>query len=286
MDGQQQTPPKSKEPDDYEAASQATASDTYEDYEKRKSFSYSVPTHRGRKTVVVVILVLILLGGVGYGAYWFLTKKDSNKSADKSPSNSQQSTDDQSADEELITTETEHYTSNSFMLEFDYPKDWKVSETDGGLLTGKSPAIALKQADGKSVTGQVIFTIRNKQQEMPEFDKGNATAVLASEKINYTKPSSAQRGSTYLSFLTYAGSAQANRLDGVFITGDVGYQKGQAIPKADFTPVDPVISVTFMKCADQACADEGTQIGIDAAMWQKTGFGTAIKSMLQSLVIN
>lgn len=287
MDGQNQMPPKSKEPDDFEAASKATADDVYEDYEKRKSYSYSAPTHHARKTILITLLVLVLLGGVGYGAYWFLTKKDSNKSADKSATSSQQKSSDQTANEELITTETEHYTSNGFMLEFDYPKDWKVSEpTDGGLLTAKSPALKLKQADGKTVTGQVVFTIRNKQQAMPEFDKGNATAVIASEKINYTKPSSAQRGSTYLSFLTYAGSVQEDRLDGVFITGDVGYQKGQAIPKADFTPVDPVISVTFLKCADQSCSGEGSQIGVDASMWQQTGFGTPIKTMLQSLVIS
>lgn len=286
MDEQQQLPPKQKESDDFEAASKATANDAYEDYEKRKSYSYSAPNHHVRKVVVMILLVLILLGALGYGAYWFLNKKDDGKKSDKSTSSSQ-STGDQSSSEELITSETEHYASTSFTLEFDYPKDWKVSEpTDGGVLTAKSPALALKQADGKTVTGQVVFTIRDKQQAMPEFDKGNATAVLASEKINYTKPSSAQRGSTYLSFLTFAGSVQADRLDGIFITGDVGYQKGQAIPKADFTPVDPVISVTFVKCADQACSGEGTQIGVDASMWQQTGFGTPIKTMLQSLIIS
>lgn len=286
MDGQNQMPPKPKESDDFEEASKATASDTYEDYEKRKSFSYTAPKHNLRK-VLIIVLVVVLLGGAGGGAYWFLIKKDSKDASKKSASNSQQSSGDQSSNEEIITTETEHYASSGFMLEFDYPKDWKVSEpSDGGVLTAKSPALSLKQADGKTVTGQVVFTIRNKQQTMPEFDKGNATAVIASEKINYAKPSSAQRGSTYLSFLTYAGSVQANRLDGVFITGDVGYQKGQAIPKADFTPVDPVISVTFLKCADQSCSGDGTQIGIDASMWQQTGFGTPTKSMLQSLVIS
>lgn len=286
MDGQNQMPPKSKESDDFEEASKATANDSYEDYEKRKSYTYTVPKHNLRKALIIASVV-ILLGGAAGGAYWFLTKKDSKDSSDKSTSNSQQKQKEQSSGEELITTETEHYASTAFALEFDYPKDWKVSEpTDGGVLTAKSPAIALEQADGKSVTGQVVFTIRNKQQAMPEFDKGNATAVIASEKINYTKPSSAQRGSTYVSFLTYAGSSQDNRLDGVFITGDVGYQKGQAIPKADFTPVDPVISVTFVKCADESCSGDAAPIGIDATMWQKAGFGTSIKSMLQSLVIS
>lgn len=120
---------------------------------------------------------------------------------------------------------------------------------------------------------------------MPEFDKGNAVAVRESEKIAYTKPSSVQRGSTYLSFLQYASST-ATSLDGAYITGDVGYQKDQAIPKADFTPVDPVISLTFVKCADNSCTGEGTPIGVATTMWEDASFGKPLKTMLQSLVVN
>ncbi|HEU4914189.1 MAG TPA: hypothetical protein VFT16_02160 [Candidatus Saccharimonadales bacterium] len=274
------------QPDDLQSASRAMAEEGgYDDYAK-KGFSYTAPTHAFRK-LLVIILVLLLVGGAGFAAYWFFVKKDDNKSAGTPTNTSSQRTDDDKNEAMLITGETEHYVSNGFMLEFDYPKDWKVDEPTGeGRLTATSPALQLKQVGGKTITGQVVLKVRNKQQALPEFDKGNAVAVLTSEKVNYAKPSSVQRGSTYLSFLAYAGTSQTDRLDGLYITGDVGYQKGQAIPKADFTPVDPVISVSFVKCADSNCTGEAATTGLDASMWGQAALSAPLKKMLQSLVIN
>jgi hypothetical protein len=280
------TPKQRSEAEDFQAASRATAAEEdYDNYSARGA-TYTAPKHVFRK-VLIWLLVLILLAAAGFAVYKFVIKKDDGKKptnqATTSNSNPQQS----ESETPKITDETEHYTSNGFMLEFDYPKDWKVDEpTTGGIVTAKSPVLSLKQADGQTTQGQVVFTIRNKQQTMPEFDKGNAVAAIESEKINYSKPSTAQRAATYLSFLTYASSTEAGAIDGVYITGDLGYQKGQAVPKADFTPVDPVISVTFVKCSDSSCSDGGTSTGIDAAMWKDSGFGVPLKSMLQSLIIN
>lgn len=279
--------PKHGEVDDYQAASRATAQeDDYEEYTKHAG-GYSAPKHTFRKVILISFVVLVVLAAAGFAVYKLVLNKD-NKKADKSADTSQQSSNAASNDEATIDTETEHYTSTGFIgLEFDYPKDWKVAEgADGGVLTVKSPVLSLKQAGGQTGSGQVVFTVRNKQQALPEFDKGNAVAAIESEKINYTKPSSAQRAATYLSFLTYASSSQTGAIDGVYITGDVGYQKDQAIPKADFVPVDPVISITFVKCSDSTCSDNGTATGIDATMWKDTKFGVPLKSMLQSLTIN
>jgi hypothetical protein len=288
MDGQQpnqqpSTPHDDQRPaDDYQAASQATAA--YDTYTKQGS-AYTAPRHRVRK-LLIILASLLLLGAIGFGVYWLFLRDKDNTSA---PANTSQNESDDQTDETdktaRISTKTEHHVSALFMLEFDYPEDWTVAEETGsGYLTVQSPALQLMPAAGSTTTGRAVFKIRNKQQPLPEFDAGNAVAVRESEKIDYTKPSSVQRGSTYLSFLQYANSADG--IDGIYITGDTGYQAAQAIPKADFTPVDPVISLTFEKCADSTCTGEGTPMGIAETMWQNTAFATPLKAIFQSLIIN
>ena len=273
-----------KPEDDYQAASRATSEDDYDDYVGQTT--PRSPSRHVIRTILRICLVLVLVVVIGFGAYWFFIKKDSKAGTNKNSGNTSQQPQQTNA-EDIITAETEHYASTGFMLEFDYPADWKVTETTGdGKLTVRSPSLQLEGADGRPVTGQVMLTIRNKQQALPEFDKGNAVAVRESEKIAYTKPSSVQRGSTYLSFLNYASSTAEDSLDGLYITGDIGYQKDQAIPKADFTPVDPVINVAFVKCTDSSCDGEGTATGISTSMWEKGSFAKPIKAMLQSLTIS
>jgi len=272
--------------DEYQAASRATAQEEYDDY-STKPHAYSAPAHHGRK-IALWLLVILLLAAAGFGAYWFLVRKDNTKTASKTTGQTSHQATTQNTENNTISSETKHYVSQGFGLEFDYPSDWTVAEEQGaGVLTATSPAMQLKSPEAKPITGQIVFKIRNKQQPLPEFDKGNAVASLASEKIDYTKPSSAQRGSTYLSFLRYASSSAVAALDGVYITGDVGYQNGQAIPKADFVPVDPIISITFNKCSDSSCSGDKTTItGIDNDQWQQESFAGPLRNMLKSLIVN
>lgn len=270
--------------DELEEASQAM-SDEYEEY-SRHAAAYTAPVHALRNAFIAIVLIIILFAAAGAAAYWFLIRKDGKKADTNKTTTSQKSTQNDQAGSSIRTT-TKHYVSSAFMLEFDYPDNWKVSEPEeGGRLTATSPVMQLKDAGSKTFSGQVVYTIRNKQQPLAEFDKGNAVAARESEKIDYTKPSSVQRGSTYLSFLRYATSTSDKVLDGVYVTGDVGYQVGQAIPKADFTPVDPVISMTFIKCSDSSCSNSPVAAGIAATMWDSATFGKPLKAMLQSLIAN
>lgn len=277
--------PHQQETDDFRAASQA-ASEEYDNYTKHGA-AYITPRHGGRKVLLVVLVVLLFLG-VGTAAYWFLVRKDDihTKTSSSGYTTHQTTPAGSTTKGSAITTATEHYVSPGFGLEFDHPKDWTASEPTGsGVLTVKSPSMTLKNASGQTFSGQVVLTVRNKQQPLPEFDKGNAVATVASQKLTYAHPSQTQRGSTYLSFLTYASSGQSGGLDGLYITGDVGYQKGQAIPKADFTPVDPVISVTFVKCTGK-CGADSKAASIDPALWQSDTFGKPLTDLLESLVIS
>lgn len=245
-------------------------------------------SRRRWRKVIALLVTLALLITIGFGAYWFLSRSADKSSDGIGPgSNMKQQSSEPENTQTTINTKTKHHISTGFSLEFDYPEDWTVTEaTDKGRLDLVSPALRLKEASGRKVLAQVAFTIRNKQQPQPEFDKGNAVAVRESEKIAYTRPSSVQRGSTYLSFLQYASSTQPGGLDGVFITGDVGYKVGQAIPKADFVPVDPVVSVTFLTCVNSSCSGEGSPLGITTTMWEDVSFGKPIKSIFQSMIIN
>jgi hypothetical protein len=153
-------------------------------------------------------------------------------------------------------------------------------------MTVRSPATQLKSASGQSVTGRIIMTIANKGNNLGVFDKGNATAVLNSQKIAYTSPTPNQRANTYLSFLQYATTTAAGALDGIYITGDNGYQKGQDIPKGDIAGIDPLVSVTFVQCAASTCSGGTSALSIAASSWSNTSFAAPITKMLESLSFN
>jgi hypothetical protein len=287
MDPDPQKPDETHRPaDEYEAASQAM-NDTegeHDDYKQHAKAYKKTHRHPVRK-MLIILGALVLVSAAGFGAYVLFLKDDGKKTGDDTDTNQNSSQTPPANQTDQVTTKTEHYISNSFMLEFDHPEDWTVTETSGsGQLTVQSPALQLESANSETITGQVVFKIRDKQQPLPELDNGNAVAIRESEKIAYLKPSSAQRGSTYLSFLRYANSDSG--LDGVYITGDYGYQKDQAIPKADFTPVDPIISLTFVQCADGSCGGESTAMAISDEAWQNAEFSKPLKAIFQSLTIN
>ena len=223
--------------------------------------------------IIGIVITILLLGGGAYAAI---------KQRKATPTSSGPTSQASEQPKPLIDTTTKRYSSNQFYLDIDIPSDWEVKDEQGsGVFTATSPNVAIPTT-GTSTTGKVILTMRDKNQKLPEFDKGNATAVLDSEKIAYTKPSSAQRGQTYVSFLAYPTATSSSLIDGIYITGDFGYQKEQAIPKIDIQKVDPIISLTFMAC-DGSCTK---QIAIAPDAWQSAEFGGVLKKMLQSLTVN
>lgn len=221
------------------------------------------------------LAILVVLAAVAAGVYKFVLQTEQEPPENKTAGTAEQNNNDIGGE---ITSATEHYSSTQFGLEFDHPTDWKVDESTPGRLTATSPDIKLTDKDGQTVNGQIVLTIRNKQQPLPEFDDGNALAARQSEKIAYTKPSANQRGETYLSLLRWASSTGSEGdFDGVYITGNNGYQKDQAAPKADFAGVDPLISISFFK--------EGSPMTVADNMWDNPNYSGPLKAMLQSLVI-
>jgi cytoskeletal protein RodZ len=225
--------------------------------------------------LIIVVLLLLAAGAI----YWFMIRAQPAKSPAKKTTGSSQN------DSSTTSLPTTHYDSSNFSLGFNYPKGWKLSDEAGsGKLTVTSTSMQLKAANGQNVTGQAVLLMRDTTQPLNEFAKGNATAVADSQKISYTKPTQTQRADTYISFINYASSA-ATGLDGIYITGDAGYQKEQAIPSIDIAKIQPVIDVTFLKCNNSKCSGTGTPITLNSSAWNSTSFSKPIKTMLQSLAV-
>lgn len=240
--------------------------------ERVKSDNRLQPKRRWPK-VLTIIIALILIGTAAYLLFGHPKKTPS-------PANSSS----QNATKVAPNIPTISYSSSNFALSFDYPQKWTVTDNGGGQMQVKSPVTKLKSAAGDQVDGQIVMTIANKGQNLSVFDKGNATAVMDSQKISYTKPAQTQRANTYISFLQYFSTTQTGALDGIYITGDYGYQKTQDVLKTDVGNIDPLVTVTFIKCASSDCpAGTAKGLSIASSSWSDTTLSAPILKMLRSL---
>lgn len=228
--------------------------------------------------IVVIILLLVAAGVVGYQQFVKSrapAKTVTATTTSKTPSNS-------SAPAKVAT---EHFDSTNFNLGFDYPKGWTVADTGEGTLTVTSPASKGQTTAGAAMI-QTVMTIAPSGKNLTSFDAANGLAIQDSDKISYTNPTSAQRANTYLTFVQYADTTVPGALDAVYITGDYGYQKGQAVPKVDMAKLDPVVAVTFMKCADASCQAKPVPTNVPVSLWEDPSFQKPILIMLKSLSFN
>jgi hypothetical protein len=277
--------PEPAEQDVFEAASHATDEPDASQYMPQLR-----PKKKWPKIVFWTILGLVILAAIAAGGY-FLAK---HKSAKLTPTNSQTqsstsgtktNTGSQPSDQNQAsqTASSTQYTSTNLKLSFSYPSNWTVVDAGGGKLTVTSPSTQLTDASGQSQTGQVILQIENQNSaDMSAFKTGSATAVIPSQKVAYSNPTSSQRAQTYLSFLQYAATTTHGALDAVYITGDLGYQKGQTAPESDVAKIDPLVRVIFVKCADSKCSSTAP-ISISSDSWGSSSYSGPVTDMIKSL---
>ena len=226
---------------------------------------------RGYSKVLAIIIVLLLL--VGGGAYWkFVLHK-----AKPAKHTTTTSTTSPTAPANVPTKQD---TSTNFNLSFNYPQTWTVTDSGNGQLTVVSPPTPLTGSDGQAITGQITLTVRAQGQGLDAFAKGNGLAVLASQKVSYSSPTQTQRAQTYLTYVQYPTTTVATALDAIYITGDFGYQKAQAVPQVDLGNVDPQVVVTFAKCSTATCSTV-VPTNIAAASW-KGNIATTTETMMKS----
>ncbi|MEO6513699.1 MAG: hypothetical protein ABIR37_03355 [Candidatus Saccharimonadales bacterium] len=233
--------------------------------------------------ILIAVLVLALLAGAGVFAYpRFIKKQAATPATKQSTTGAKQSTQPQT---DKITTK--HFDSTNFNLGFEYPDTWTVNDNaETARLTVTSPASSRKTLAGEAALVRTVVTIAAKGQNLAAFDKGSGLAVLASEKIKYVSPTSAQRAETYLTFVQNSSTPSGDGMDGIYITGDHGYQKDQYIPKTDMTGLDPVITVTFEKCTDSKCTTTPVVVSLRSTDWDDTALKNPLLTLLKSIAVN
>ncbi len=235
--------------------------------------------------VVIALLVLALLGG----AYWFSQRSKTSKPAAKSNSTTQKNP----TPAKSTSTNTKHYISNGkeLNLEFDYPDDWTVTPESGNNATDQpiaviSPLVSVTNADGATVTGKVIVSIRPSSEGTKELGASNPTTVAQdSVQIAYKAPTSAQHQYPFLTFIHFANASKASgAFEEVMITGVQGFKKGDPITSA---ATDPIISASFYQCSTEACTGSGGKfLSITYTIWQNTPLFKQVQDLFASLKIN
>ncbi len=236
-----------------------------------------------KKWLIVVVIVLLLIVAVLAVAFWYINRSTpapaSTTTKKTSPTNQAAQQDTPAADANF-----KDYTSTNFALGLKYPSDWTLNDTAAGL-TIISPAQQLPGSAGSPVSGAVVFAVRPPQQSLPEFKTGNAVAVLDSKNVNYTSPAQGQRATTFLSYVQYDTTTVKGALDSIYITGNTGYKKGQAIPMTDVIKTNPLINVYFVQCTS-SCTPTSTSMNVNGASWTTSQANTTVETMLKSLSLN
>ena len=233
-----------------------------------------------RRSFIAVIIVVLIIA-IGVGVHWLFSSPKHTpiyKAASQTASNTRTSSNSKAPS----SGPTKSYTATDFNLSFNYPAGWTVFNNGSGPMTVTSPSTQLTSASGQTVAGLITMTIQPQGQIPASFSAGAALAVLNSQKISYTHPTSAQLSQAYISFVQYSATTTKGGLDGVYLTGNYGYQKDQTIPSSDIAKISPLVTVTFTKCGNTACTSNLNPLTIASTSWSKSAFQTPIKNMLAS----
>jgi hypothetical protein len=235
-----------------------------------------------KRRILVLVVIVVILIAIGLGAHW-LFSSNKHPAIYKAPAQTVSNTPASTTPKASSSGPTKPYTATDFNLSFNYPEGWTVFNNGSGPMTVTSPSMRLTSADGQAVTGLITMTIQQQGQLPASFSAGAALAVLNSQKISYTHPTTAQLSQAYLSFVQYSATTTKGGLDSVYLTGNLGYQKDQTIPSSDIAKVSPLVTVTFTKCGNTACTSSLTPLTIASTSWSKSTFQAPIETMLASM---
>lgn len=238
------------------------------------------PSKKQHRTMRIVGLVLLLVIVLGVGAYFGYKRFHKTPPAQPAATVQKQTATSNNAAPPTIPTQS--HTSAGYGVTFNYPTSWSVLDNGSTSLNIDSPVMALTAANGSSVSGKIVVAFAPQGQVPASFGTAAATAVLPSQLVKYSNPTSSQRAQTYLSFLQYAATKTIGGLDGIYITGNYGYQKGQDIPRTDVSNLNPIVTVTFGSCTNGTCTTP-TPITIKSTMWSDSSFSAPITTILTSL---
>ena len=249
-----------------------------------KDYSYvndpSTPVNKGRAKwpylVSGVFVLLIILGAGGY----LLVHHTKPKPPPKHNSSTTSQTVKQSSNQSATNIPLTSYSSSNFNLTVGYPSGWTVSDKSTTSMTITSATGTITAASGQTVSGRTVVSVFNAGQ-LPTAFGTSSVAVLNSQLIHYTSPTSSQLASAYLSFVQYPATTTLGGLDAIYITGNDGYTKDQTIPSTDLTGINPLVIVSFVRCNDINCANP-TPLTIASTDWTSTSFSAPLLAILKS----
>jgi hypothetical protein len=251
-----------------------------------KDFSYvntnTKPPNRSKHRLLIIILVVVI--AIVVGGLFILKNR---KVKPETTQGTKTAVTHQTASNTVVTPSAplKTYSSTPFNLEVKYPESWVVSQNGATSLNISSPVTQLKNAKGQSVEGEILVSVLPTGQIPAAFGTGDGAAVLSSQLVSYASPTVNQRAQTYLSFVQYATTTTLGGLDGIYITGNYGYQKDQTIPRTDLTGLSPLVAVTFEQCADTSCTTP-VALTIQSSVWQDSSFSAPILNILKSFSFN
>ncbi len=184
------------------------------------------------------------------------------------------------------STGTRSYTAQNYGLTFSYPASWSIFDNGTGPMTATSSPMQLTDAANKKIIGEITMTVEPQGQLPSGFTSGTDLAVLNSQLVSYAQPSSSQSAQTYISFVQYSNATVKGSLNGIYVTGNYGYQKDQVIPASDLQNIDPLITITFTQCGNTTCTANLTPLILSSNDWNETSFQKPILDMIRSFVFS
>lgn len=248
-----------------------------------KDFSYintnpdKKPPRRSNSLWYLVTGFIVVLVIVGLGL--FLVKKYTHSNNSKQSTTHQQTTATKKPSA-ISSTKLTSYTSSAFNLQVSYPNNWVVATQGSTSLTITSPETTLTADTGSKVNGKVVLSVFQ-QNQIPASFGSYSVAVLNSQDISFTKPTPAQAAQTYVSFIQYPATTIKGGLDAIYITGNNGFVKDDAITTAIVGQVSPLIIVNFEQCNSNDCS-QVKNLTISSTMWSNTSFSNPILNIIKS----
>lgn len=166
-------------------------------------------------------IFLLLLAG-GYGLWKYVINKPISQDGQ---TNQSSSTQPEASGDTNASELTETYSSAQLRLDFSYPKDWEVTEADGGIKI-VSPEFEYQKNDQTSVNGHFKVYIRKGARDIDGQYIGRGVAIEPSSPVSYSDPTPGQREDT---FISYFGLDETDNFAFFIVQGNFKLQKGDTL---------------------------------------------------------
>lgn len=241
-------------------------------------------SHKTRNIILIIVGIMVI-ALLAVGGFWYFSHHKSNNKKQAQNTNIKTAP---------VATNTKHYVSSEQILNlaFDYPNNWQVSPattTSSGTsnITITSPVTSITSANGQTVPGQVVVSVKPGSSQISELVVNSAVAAQSSAQIAFSNPTPNQLQYPYLSYIHLSSAPNpSGEFEEVMITGGTNFSQGQAVSSADLADVDPVISATFYNCSQNDCSSDNNTLSISNDTWQNSAIFQQVQKLLESFVLN